>query len=119
MGTCRYPWILKNYANTRITDTRTNMSADTGRIFIQRIVYKRTITRTLPILLTSLVIIIFSKKGNLIKILKTLRYVKNSHIGLLVGIISSFSFGITCISFITFVHLLFSCRSHIFFWKKV
>jgi len=26
-------WILKEYADSRITDTRTNMKTDTGQIF--------------------------------------------------------------------------------------
>jgi len=52
VGTHGYSWILKKYADIRITYTRT----DTGTrwIFIQRIGYRRAIIRTLSTSLTSL-----------------------------------------------------------------
>jgi len=34
VNTCGYPWILKTYMDTRITNTGTNMRTDTGHIFI-------------------------------------------------------------------------------------
>jgi len=54
VNTHGYPWILKNYAGTRITDTR-RIWVRVGQIFIQWVGYEGVTTCTLPVPLTSLV----------------------------------------------------------------
>jgi len=52
VNTRGYPWILKNYAGTHITDT--NMNTGIRQIFIQQIKYNTIINCIVPVPLTSL-----------------------------------------------------------------
>ena len=67
VNTCGYPWILKKYASTRITNTPTDMGTGTRRIFIQLVGYR---SRTLPAALTSLILITHTSIINLTTLTK-------------------------------------------------
>jgi len=43
LNTREYSWISKQYAGTRITDTRTDIGMGIGRIFIQQVGYGEAI----------------------------------------------------------------------------